>query len=279
MNDPDEQRLTALLRHAEPAPLPADTTEFVLARAWETVQAGIGREPDQGDGDRTGMSARRRRLLTRSTALATAVLLAGAGTAAAGTWISTRTGQHTTGRDVDTAGAGELLNMKGTDRVPVIRALIADIPFAPGYESKKAQEPVDGSLQDTTPPGESGSQISEEAVRSQAAQDAVCTWADAWVAADDRGDRAARDAVTAAIAGSLQWKAIHDVDPHPSPTGYVGDQGVGTPTRFGWVPAIVTATRDGGRRAVLDAVFAAHSCGADYAPVINATPGYPGAEK
>ncbi|WP_345710753.1 hypothetical protein, partial [Kineococcus glutinatus] len=220
--------------------------------------------------------ARRRRRVARTSALTTAVLLAGAGTASAGEYLATRTGQHATGWHVQAAGAGEGLDVRGSDHVEVVRELIADIPYAPGYEHLREAEPVTGSLRDTTPPGEGGTVISESAARAQAAQNAVCTWADAWIAADTRGDRAARDTATAALAGSLAWPAVRDVDPDPSATGHAGDQGVGTPTRFGWVPALIAATGGGQHQAVLDAVTGSGRCRPAYTPAMNADPGYAG---
>ncbi|WP_328294049.1 hypothetical protein OG218_15135 [Kineococcus sp. NBC_00420] len=303
MGEHDEQRLTRLLRHADPAPLDAVTVEDIYERAWEAIRAGMAEEHRTADatGGRNAEStagtagtagtarpaqvaarrldviaaadarARRRRRVARTSAITTAVLLAGAGTAAASTYLATRTGQHTSGWQMQAAGSGELLNLEGDDRVQVMRELIADIPYAPGYEDLREAEPVTGSLR-----SEKNAQVSDSAARAWVARDAICTWADAWVAADSSRDRVARDAATAALAGSLQWPAVREVDPDPSPTGYLGDEGVGSPTQFGWVPGIVTAAQGGQRQAVLDAVAHDYSCFPEYTPAMNEDPDYAG---
>lgn len=300
MGGGDEQRLTRLLRQADPAPLNAAAVEDIYERAWEAIRAGMAEEQRMADAtgrpgaastaSRVGTGgtaqvaarrldviaaadarARRRRRVARTSAIMTAVLLAGAGTAAAGTYLATRTGQHNTGWQVQAGGGGELLNLDGDDRVQVMRELIADIPYAPGYEHLREAEPVTGSLR-----SEEDAQVSDSAARAWVARDAICTWADAWVAADTSRDRAARDAATAALAESLQWPAVRAVDPDPSPTGYLGDEGVGTPTQFGWVPAIVAAAQGGQRQAVLNAVAQDYSCFPKYTPAMNADPDYAG---
>lgn len=286
-DDGDEPRLAQLLRRAEPAPLDPATAERVYEQAWQAIRAGIAEEPggasltgpgtDRGAVRRLDViaaadaRARRRRRLTRTTAITTAVLLAGAGAAAAGTFVATRTGVHNTGWEVDAGGPGEDLDSDGSDRTKVFTDLIADIPFAPGYERLKAAELVTGQLKP-----EPGAVVSEGAARGYVARDAICTWADAWVAADAAGDRAARETATRGLAGSLRWPAVRDLDPDPSPTGYVGDSGVGSATLFGTVPRMIDAAQDGERQPVLDAIAVDGWCLDDYIPATLADPSFPG---
>lgn len=213
---------------------------------------------------RDQMAARRRRRPTRVASITLAVVLAGAGTAAAADYLATRTGEETVGWEQDAAGRGELLNPAGTDRAEVFDQVTADIVFPPGYEAARQYE-LDFY------PAESYSRVTEGVLRSNLARAAVCSWADAWVAADDTDDLAARDAATAVLSGALAWTDIVEND-FPDATLYPD----GTSRSYnGWIPPLVTAASAGDRRAVLVGVADSNACSPEVIPVIDADPDYP----
>jgi hypothetical protein len=110
-------------------------------------------------------------------------------------------------------------------------------------------------------------------VRSYVAYNAVCTWADAWVAADDAGNVAARADATQTLAGSVTWKAVVAFEKsqgEPNPADSEAGQ-----SYFGWLRPLAEAAESGDHQAVLAAV-AAGSCSPDVLPVISADPNYGG---
>jgi hypothetical protein len=285
MRNPDSHDgLDALLRSAATVQRDRADEERVFSDVWSRVQASIdddGAAPS-GDavqqrrlnliGDRE-VAARRRRRAARLASVTLAVAVAGSGTAAAAAFIATRTGEETTGWEVQAGGPGELLNLGGTDRRQVFEEVIGDIPFAPGYEAER-----DYTLNSL--PQESDSAITESHLRSRTASYAICTWADSWVAADSAGDAAAREAAAGMLAESVTWEPIQtfneahgEPDPMDPSTGV--DPGAGG-SYYGWLRPLVQAAQSGDRQGVLDAVAIGHQCSPEVLPVISTDAHYAG---
>jgi hypothetical protein len=276
--------LDPLLRSASTVQRDPADEERTFADVWSRVQASISTDaagPDDAVRDRRldliadrEVAARRRRRAARLASVTLAVVVAGAGTAAAAEFISTRTGEQTTGSDVQAAGPGELLNEGGTDRRQVFEEVTADIPFAPGYEAQR-----DYALDFF--PHASDSRITESSLRSWTASNAICTWADAWVADDDAGDIAARQAATGTLVASVSWEPIQTFDeahgePDPMNPSTGVDSGAGG-SYYGWLRPLGEAARSGDRQGVLDAVAISHQCSPEVLPVISTDPNYGGA--
>ena len=274
MRDPDSHDLDVLLRSAATVRRDPVDEERLFSAVWSRVQASISDEVTiSGDdlqqrrlnliGDRE-VAARRRRRAGRVASVALAVVVAGAGTAAAAEFISSRTGAEASGPNAGAAGPGEVLDLGGTDLHQVVEQVTADIPFPPGYEAQRAD-----TVNSFTP--DPGSFITEGHVRSWLAYNAVCTWADAWVAADNEGDTEARAKATGTLAGSVTWDAVvafAEAHGEPSPA----DPGTGE-SYFGWLRPLSEAAESGSHQAVLDAVVSGN-CNPAVMPVISADPGY-----
>jgi hypothetical protein len=187
-------------------------------------------------------------------------------------FIATRTGQHTSGWEIGAGGSGELLDKAGTDLRQVVEEVTADIPFPPGYDAQK-----DWALDSYGSP-DPGSAITESHLRSGIASQAICTWADAWVAADDAGNAGARAAATATLAESGSWEPIRtfnedhgEPDPMDPATGV--DPGAGG-SYYGWLRPLARSAQAGDRQGLLDAVATGHQCSYEVLPVIDADPAY-----
>jgi hypothetical protein len=263
--------LDALLAEAGQRP-PADE-ERVFGAAWSRVRAEmdcVSLSAEDGLQQRRidllfdrEKAARRRRRVVRLASAALAVAVAGGGTAAAAELLSTRTGQHTSGWEVGAGGSGELLNEGGSDRQQVFDQATADIPFAPGHEAQRTW-----ALQFF--PADDHSLVSVSHLRSWVATTAVCTWADAWLAADTDGDEAARAAAAQTLAASMTWEPVRTFDrdhgePDPADSG-------STETYFGWLRPLATAAADGDREGVLNQVevAGAHACSPEAMPFLDA---------
>jgi hypothetical protein len=271
MRDPYSSELDALLRSAAPVQRDPAEEERVFADVWSRVQSSIG-DPTSGNGrqgrrldliaDRE-LSARRRRRVARVASVALAVAVAGAGTAAAADFISTRTGEELTGWEVEAGGSGEILNMGGTDRSQVFDEVTADIPFAPGYEAQRTW------ALEFHPP-ETDVRISEEYLRSWMAGNAICTWADAWVAADDAKDVAARTEAATVLAEAVSWKDIVESD---TPDATILESGEHLSYRW-WVRPLAEAAQSGDRQTLLHTVAHSTACSYHVLPAIDAAPDY-----
>ncbi|MGY1855167.1 hypothetical protein [Modestobacter sp. SYSU DS0290] len=284
MRNLDSHELDAMLRHAATAQRTPAEEERIFSDVWSRVQTSIDEDstPARDElqqrrlnliGDRE-VAARRRRRAARVASVTLAVVVAGAGTAAAAEFLSTRTGEQSTGADVQIAGPGEFLNQGGTDRRQVYEEVTADIAFAPGYEAQR-----DYALEFF--PHESDSAITESALRSFVAGNAICTWADAWVAGDNAGDITAREAAAAMLTGVVSWEPIQtfnetqgEPDPMDPSTGV--DPSAGG-SYYGWLRPLVQAAQSGDRQGILDAVAIAHRCSPEVLPVISTDPNYAGA--
>jgi hypothetical protein len=249
--------LDELLRRAAGDELIDPTAaDQMFADVWSRVRSAASGDHGAQAGERSRRrldvianaeaAARRRRRLVRGVSVGVALAVAGGGTAAAATYIATRTGKHTTGWQTSAAGPGEILNMAGSDYGQVIRQITADIPFAPGWEHERELALHDGYLAP-----EPGSVITTSAVRGHVTNYAVCSWAAYWLAADVAGDDASRAAATRTLSQSLTWPSVTALDQHPSPTGQQTDQG---PTRFGWLPPIISAAQAGDRQRLVTAM-------------------------
>jgi hypothetical protein len=283
-NPESHDDLDALLRSTATVQRDLADEDRVFSDVWSRVQASIdddGAAPS-GDalqqrrlnliGDRE-VAARRRRRAARLASVTLAVAVAGSGTAAAAAFLSTRTGEEATGWEVQAGGPGEILNLGGTDRRQVFEEVTADIPFAPGYEAQR-----DYALDFF--PQESDSRISESMFRSWTASNAICTWADAWVADDNTGDIAAREAAAGTLVESVSWEPIRTFneahgEPDPMDPRAGVDSGVGG-SYYGWLRPLAQAAQSGDRQGVLDAVAISHQCSPQVLPVISADPNYEG---
>jgi hypothetical protein len=267
-----EHDLDALLRSA--APVRPDTT--AEDRVYADVWARLGTAMDDGVPDDARqqrrldlivdreVSARRRRRAARLASATLAVVLAGGGTAAAAVeYLSTHTGQELTGWEIEAGGSGEVLNLGGTDRDQVFDEVTADIPFAPGYAAARRYA-LDFY------PREADSTISTEYLRSWVAGNAVCTWADAWVAADTAGDAEARSAAAAELAETVSWPDIVEAD---VPDATITETGEHLSYRW-WVRPLAEAAAAGHRAAVLDTVAHSATCSYQVIPTIDAAADY-----
>jgi hypothetical protein len=274
MRDPDSSELDALLRSAVPAQRDTADEERIFSDVWSRVQSSID---DDGTttvddavqerrltliGDRE-VAARRRRRATRLASAALAIAVASGGTAVAAEFISTRTGQHNSGWELDAGGSGEVLDMGGTDRSRVFDEVTADIPFAPGYEAQRIW------ALEFHPP-ESDVRITEEFLRSWVVGNAVCTWADAWVAADTAGDVAARTAAATVLAEAVSWKDIVESD---IPDATITASGEHLSYRW-WVRPLAEAAQSGDRQTLLHTVAHSTACSYHVLPAIDAAPDY-----
>jgi hypothetical protein len=286
MRNPDRHGdLDALLLSAATVERDRADEERIFSEVWSRVQNSLNDGATSADdavhdrrltliADRE-VAARRRRRAARVASVTLAVAVAGAGTGvAAAAFLATRTGEDATGSDVQVAGPGELLNQGGTDRRQVFEEVTADISFPPGYEAQR-----DYALDFF--PQVSDSAITESHLRSFTASNAICTWADAWVASDNTGDLAAREAAAGTLAESASWEPIQtfneahgEPDPMDPSTGV--DPGAGG-SYYGWLRPLAQAAQSGDRQGVLDAVAIGHQCAPEVLPVISIDPNYGGA--
>lgn len=283
MRNPDvHDDLDALLRSAATVQRDPAQEERTFAHVWSRVQASMddgAATSDDAVHDRRltliadrELAARRRRRAAKVASVTLAVLVASAGTAAAA-FLSTRTGEEATGWEVGAGGSGEILNQGGTDRRQVYEQVTSDIRFAPGYEAQR-----DYALDFF--PQESDTSISESSLRSWTASNAICTWADAWVAYDNAADLAARDAAAGTLAESVSWEPIqtfnedHD-EPDPMDPNTGVDPGAGG-SYYGWLRPLAQAAQSGDRQGLLDAVAIGHQCSPEVLPVISTDPNYGG---
>jgi hypothetical protein len=271
MREADDTELDELLRSAASVRGPVDE-ERVFADVWSRVRGSIAdgvEVPDDLQSRRLDLvadrqiSARRRRRAARVASLTLVVAVAGAGTAAATDFFSSHTGQELTGWEVDAGGHGEVLRLDGTDRDQVFEEVTADIPFPPGYEAQH-----DYAL--GFYPAEAGHAVTEGTLRSFVARMAVCTWADAWVAADGTGDQAGRQAATTTLVAAVSWPDIRDND---APDNIITETGQQVSYNY-WVPLLAEGARAGDRQAVLDAVADSYACSYQVLPVIDTVPDY-----
>jgi hypothetical protein len=277
MRNPDaHDDLDTLLRSVATGQRDPADEERTFADVWSRVQRSMSTDaagPDDAVRDRRlnliadrEVAARRRRRAARLASVTLAVVVAGAGTAAAAEFISTRTGSGATGMNARAAGPGEVLDLGGSDLSQVIEQVAAAIPFPPGYAAQRA-----ATLASFAP--DPGSSITEGYVRSYVAYSAVCSWADAWVADDDAGDVRARTEASETLAGSLTWDAVVAFDQsqgEPAPA----DSGAGE-SYFGWLRPLAEAAASGNHQGMLDAV-ASGQCNPAVLPVITADPNYAG---
>jgi hypothetical protein len=269
MRHPDSGELDAMLLSAATVRRDPADEQRIYADVWSRVQAsmdGGATTPDDDlqqrrlnlIGDRE-VAARRRRRAARVASLTLAVAVAGSGTAAAA-YIATRTGEQGTGWEIGAGGSGEILDRAGSDLRQVVEEATADIPFPPGYEEQRVWVLDDAGRPDP------GTAISESYLRSNVAGYAVCTWADAWVAADDAGDETARAAASETLAAALTWEPFltfardHD---EPAPA----EPAQGASYRW-WLRPLAEAAAAGDRPAVLDTVDESDACRDEVVPVI-----------
>jgi hypothetical protein len=170
--------------------------------------------------------------------------------------------------EVGSGGSGEVLDLGGTDVGQVVDEATADILFAPGYEAQRTW-----ALNFNRP--DPGSATTESHLRSWMASNAVCTWADAWVAADNAGDVGARASASTALAASVTWEPVLTfARDHGEPAPADSADGA---SYYWWLRPLAAAAQSGDRQAVLDAVAGGHVCSPEVLPVIASDSNYGGA--
>ena len=276
MTDPDGGALDALLRAAGTVRRDPADDERLFADVWDRIEASIdddtGTAGDEFQQRRLDLIAdrdavtRRRRRAARMASVTLAVLVAGAGTAAAAEYLATRTGEHNSGWEIGAGGSGEILDRSGSDLRQVVEEATADIRFAPGYDTERA------TVLDRAGAPDPRTAISESHLRSDVAGAAVCTWADAWVAADHAGDAAARAQTAATLSEAVTWEpfltfAADHQEPIPA------DSAREASYRW-WLLPLAQAAAAGDRQAVLDVVADSHACAPEVIPVIDADSAY-----
>lgn len=220
-----ERQLDQLVTAADPAPDSPDAAALdqVWARVSPSLDAGI-----------VTPFRRRGRLIRVGVGIAALAAL----TAAAAPFIATRTGEWNTPEWVAVGGPGEDYRLNGTDFAQEIAALGTDIPYPDQASREEVLQNMDADLGSLSEPAVA----STGALRAYLARGAICAWARTWQSANTAGDAQLRTTSTDALASALTWKAVTDIDPHPSIDGDKTDTGYG-PTPFGHLPGIIDAAR------------------------------------
>jgi hypothetical protein len=276
MTDPDGGALDAVLRAAGTVRRDPAADQRLFADVWDRIEASIDDDTaTTAEGFRQrrldliadrDATARRRRRAARVASVTLAVVVAGAGTAAAAEFLATRTGEHNSGWEVGAGGSGEIFDRSGTNLRRVVEEATADIRFAPGYDTERA------AVLDRAGAPDPGTAISESHLRSDIAGAAVCTWADAWVAADHAGDVAARAQTAETLTEAVTWEPfLTFATDHQEPTP--ADSPPEASYRW-WLLPLAQAAAAGDRQAVFDVVADSHACGPEVIPVIDADPAY-----
>jgi len=226
MHQPQHDDLDALIRSADPLALqPVGSVDPALTRLLQDLPRELhaGRLPIW------------RRARPRTVIVAT-VALAAAGSVAAAGILSARTGTTVPDNEVSMAGPGEFLRMDAPDFNAVVTQIAADIPFAPGSTLKTSEAWSSVQKRDNEP-----ASVSTGALRGYVARSAGCSWVDYWAT----GDAAARAEATRSVQALLASRAVLDVDPNPSVTGDLKDDGRRGPTIFGPLAQYVQTMRSG----------------------------------
>lgn len=221
-----DDHLDAQIRSADPLALqPVGSVDQALTQVFHALP----REPN------AGRSSIWRRARPRTVVVAT-IALAAAGSVAAAGILSARTGTTVPDNEVSMAGPGENLRMDAPDFNAVVTQIAADIPFAPGSTLKASMAWASVQKRDNEP-----ALVSTGAVRGYVARSAGCSWVDYWAT----GDAAARAEATRNVETLLASRAVLDVDPKPSVTGDLNDDGLRGPTIFGPLAQYVQTMRSG----------------------------------
>lgn len=234
MNDPLwTEEYARLVRHARPDIEPVHRAD--LDKAW----VGIARSMKQ-----TPIRPRRRLRIIAGAGVAAII---GIGGVAAADMFSAHTGTYNQGWEIGAGGPGEVLEPRAPDYGSVIHEVVADVPF-PDQEAR--------DISWATQKRESkGGVLSTGALRGFTADDAICSWANAWAAATTGGDQTGRQAAIAALDDAATWPAVTDMDAEQevrrtkvqmrtrsgsvSGTGWADDS-----TRFGYLTLVRAASRN-----------------------------------
>lgn len=254
--------LDDLLRAADPTAVPpadrphAPADRELLTAVWARVQQRIDPAPAGAARAPARRSPRRSRRVAAGLALA---LVGSGGAAVAADYLASRTGEQLSGWERDASGPGEVLRMDGTDYRQVVEEETRDIPFpdATYRDRALASKHLAGGEPDTA--------ITTGAVRAAAAKSAICAWADTWAVARTSNPARAEQA-RAALQRSLTWPAVSAVDPSPSMTGYRNDQGLDTPTVFGFAVPVIEAVATDSVAGLVASLEQTGGCGPDQAP-------------
>lgn len=184
---------SALMEVAAPD---AEPGEVDLDATWDQVARRIDAVPTY---------RRRKRIVA---IVAGAAVLAGSGTAAAAAatgLFSAHSGRYAHGHDIKQAGPGEFLRPKAKDFPKVVLKGTADIPFP----SEKARSiSAQYQKEDLKGPGV----VTTGALRGFVANDAICSWSNAWAAAVTDGDDASAKAAADELMAAGKWPAVHALD-------------------------------------------------------------------
>ncbi|MEX0426008.1 hypothetical protein AB3X52_00125 [Nocardioides sp. DS6] len=179
----------------EAAATDAAADEVDLDATWDQVARRIDNAP-RGRGRRRAVAI-----------VAASAVLAGGGTAAAAATgvFSAHTGRYASGHDIKQGGPGEFLKPKGEDFPTVVLKGTADIPFP----SEKARSiSAQFQIDDLKGPGV----VTTGALRGFVANDAICSWSNAWAAAVADGDDAAAKAAADELRRAGTWPAVRALD-------------------------------------------------------------------
>jgi hypothetical protein len=167
--------------------------EVDLDATWDRIAGRIAVGPRR--------SSRKR----ASAIIAVSVVFAGAGTAAAAAGVfSAHTGEYNSGWEVQAGGPGERLDPRGEDFAQVTLEETADIPF-PSEQARSisAQTQIEEMQR---------GQVSTGALRGFVADDAICSWSNAWAAAVAEGDAAGARTASSTLLAAGDWSAVSALD-------------------------------------------------------------------
>lgn len=224
-----DDQLNHLISAADPAGAPNTTA---LDEAWARVSAECDSAP---------VSRLRHRRRVIGVAIVAVAAAAAAALTAAAPFVATRTGQQNPPDWVSAGGPGEDYRLNGSDFAEQLAALGTDIP----YPDQASREFVLSNMVAEYADSTESVQASTGALRADLARSAICAWTRTWQSANTAGDVTLRQTSTDALAGALTWKAVTDVDRHPSATGHKMDLGGRGPTVFGELPGMISAARLG----------------------------------
>jgi hypothetical protein len=115
--------------------------------------------------------------------------------------------QPSDAEDIRLGGPGEELDPSGDDFAQVVLEVTTDIPF-PSDQARA----ISAQFQYDDLHDEIDSRVSTGALRGFVANDAICSWANAWAYAVTSADVAGQKAAAQALQGASAWPAVTDLD-------------------------------------------------------------------
>ncbi|MEZ0581218.1 hypothetical protein [Nocardioides sp. MH1] len=185
---------------ADAAPPVDELDDRQLEASWAQVAGAMGSSTTP---------RRRRRLVTAGVVTVAAVGVAGSAAAGVLDWHTGHTGQGPVDReDRRLGGPGERIDLSGDDLAQIIVDVTQDVPF-PSDRARRISNHTQYVELRTNAPDESAS---TGAIRGFTADDAICSWANAWAGAVRSGDDDAREAAAAVLMEAGTWPAVSDLD-------------------------------------------------------------------